>query len=181
MSKTLLAMVGSLRPQSYNRALAREFQARLPEDILWDEPHLQALPWFDESLEAAPPAAVSDFQARLRAASALVIVSPEYNWSVPALIKNALDWGSRPGDDMALGGKWVFVAGASQGPAGTSRMQLALGQIFGCTKNRIWNPHSFLVPFAQKKFDPEGRLTDEATARNLDKHVSGFVALVRGL
>lgn len=177
----LLVLVGSLREKSYNRALARHIKSLMPSHVTWVEPDLTAFPFFNEDLEGdRRPPSVVEFHRQCREASGVLVVSPEYNWSMPALIKNAIDWGSRPTAQAPLGGKVFFLCGASQGPVGTARMHLALRQCFGWTKNRVWNPHDLLVSFAQDKFDDQGRLIDQRTAGTIQKQLEGYLTELEG-
>ena len=156
----VLAVPGSLRRDSYNRRLLRAAAQDAPAGIVievYDE--LAALPLFDEDLERGPlPAAVQRLKARVAAADALLISSPEYNWSVPGVLKNAIDWLSRPPDEVLIG-KPVAIVGASAGRWGTRLAQAALRQILTATESRLLGAPALFVREAGSVFAGD-RLVD---------------------
>jgi chromate reductase len=123
---TILGIAGSLRRDSYNRAALRAAQALAPAEVTIDIFDLQGIPLFNQDEEQHPPAPVTDLKIRIRAADAIVMVTPEYNYSIPGVLKNAIDWASRPYGDSAWEGKPVAVMGASVGTLGTARAQYHL-------------------------------------------------------
>ena len=165
MSKPVhvLGFSGSLRKGSYNTNLLRAAADLLPDGMTLEVFDLAPLPLYNEDLRAAVyPPAVQAFRERLSAADALLIATPEYNYSIPAVLKNALDWASRP-PEPPLTGKPVALMGASTGNFGTVRAQLHLRQVCVFTNMHPLNKPEVLVPRAMDKFDAEGRLTDEPT------------------
>ncbi len=126
----ILGFAGSLRKGSYNRALLRAAAELLPEDATLETFDLEGIPRFNQDLESDPPARVKDFKAKIRAADAVLIATPEYNYSVPGVLKNAIDWASRPSGDSAWPGKPLAVMSASTGMLGGSRAQYHLRQTF---------------------------------------------------
>lgn len=172
----LLVLVGSNRKGSYNVALAQHIKSLLPPEVEWNAPDLFQLPFYNEDLQiSGPPPQVTDFQHLAREAQALMVISPEYNWGIPAVIKNAIDWGSRPWPLSPIGKKPVLLAGASSGPLGTGRAQLALRQVFACTKNYTLDTGDILVSFASKKFDSSGQILDEDTKNAVKKNLDLFI------
>src|SRR4030042_1040160 len=111
----ILGFVGSLRKGSYNKALMRAAVELTPEDAKIEVFDLEGIPPFNQDLERQPPQIVKDFKAKIRKADAILIASPEYNYSVPGVLKNAIDWASRPYGDTAFEGKPAALMGASFG------------------------------------------------------------------
>jgi chromate reductase len=177
----VLALVGSLRQASYNAALARHIRGLIEPRASWDQPDINALPFYNDDLQNDPGSAgasARDFQDHVRKAAGILIISPEYNWSFPALIKNAIDWGSRPWSEQPIKGKPVFLGGVSNGPVGTARMQLAMRQVFGNTGNAIAHQTGVSVGNAKDKFDAELKLVDAATADHVAKAVEEFLKAI---
>jgi chromate reductase len=126
----LVALVGSLRAQSHNRALLNAVRELAPANVEIEEIGIGNLPLYNQDLETTGlPAEVVDFHDRIRHADGVLIFTPEYNYSVPGVLKNALDWGSRPPGKAVWPGKPVVVFGASGGRSGTLRMQMHLRNI----------------------------------------------------
>jgi chromate reductase len=167
---TILGIAGSLRRGSYNRMLLRAAAEELPEEARLDSFDLEGLPLFNQDLEADPSLRVRELKNRIRAADAVLIATPEYNYSVPGVLKNAIDLASRPYGDNAWDGKPVAVMGASTGLLGTGRAQYHLRQSFVFLNMYPVNGPEVMVTFAPEKFDAEGRLTDPA-ARELVRHL----------
>jgi chromate reductase len=154
---------GSLRKGSYNSALLRAAAGLLPEGMTLETYDLSSIPLYNDDVRAAGyPDVVKDFRSRIAAADALLIATPEYNYSIPGVMKNALDWASRP-PDPPLSGKPLAIMGASTGNFGTVRSQLHLRQVCIFTNMLPLNKPEVLVTRAQEKFDLEGKLTDEIT------------------
>lgn len=117
----ILGIAGSLRRASYNRAALRAAQQLVPPDATLDIFDLDGIPPFNQNEEQQPPVKVVELKTRGRAADAVLFVTPEYNYSIPGVLKNAIDWASRPYGDNAWDGKPVAVMGASVGRLGTAR------------------------------------------------------------
>jgi chromate reductase len=124
MSKAirLLGIAGSLRRESYNRAALRAASSLLPEGATLDIFELDGIPGFNQDEEQNPPEKVVDLKRRIRQADALLFVTPEYNYSIPGVLKNAIDWASRPYGDSAWNGKPAAIMGASIGNIATARV-----------------------------------------------------------
>jgi chromate reductase len=159
----VLGFSGSLRKGSYNTALLSTAVELLPEGMTLETFDLSNIPLYNDDVRAAGyPDSVLTFRSRIASADALLIAAPEYNYSIPGVLKNALDWASRP-PDPPLNGKPVAIMGASTGNFGTVRSQLHLRQVCVFTNMHPVNKPEVLVSRAQDKFDAEGRLTDETT------------------
>ena len=159
----ILAFAGSLRKGSYNKALLRAAGELLPAGASIELIDLEGIPPFNQDLEGSPPERVKEFKSRIRAASAVLIATPEYNYSVPGVLKNALDWASRPFGDSAWPGKPLALMSASTGMLGGSRAQYHLRQTLLFLDVRAVSKPEVFVTFAGQKFDDKGKLTDEAT------------------
>lgn len=160
----VLGFAGSLRQASYNRALLRAARELAPEGMEIEIFDIAGIPLYNEDVESAgTPAAVEEFRAAIRAADAILVAVPEYNHGVPGVLKNAIDWASRPPRQSALAGKPAALLGASPGQTGTARAQTQLRASFVFTDTPALPQPEVLVFRAHEKFDAEGRLTDEAT------------------
>ena len=175
----IVGIAGSLRRASYNRAALREAKQLVPGDASLETFELDGIPGFNEDLERAPPARVVELKARVRAADAILIVTPEYNYSVPGVLKNAIDWGSRPYGDSAWAGKPVAVMGASVGVLGTARAQYHLRQSFVFLNMFPLNQPEVMIANAAQKFDANGRLTDEKAKELIARLLRSLVAWTR--
>lgn len=175
----ILGIAGSLRKGSYNRAALKAAQLLVPAGATLEVLDLPDLPGFNQDNEKSPPAAVTDMKAKIRAADAILIVTPEYNYSIPGVLKNAIDWASRPYGDNAWKGKPVAVMGASIGVLGTARAQYHLRQCFVFLDMPVVNQPEVMISAAASKFDQSGNLTD-ATAKELTaKLLVGLCDLTR--
>jgi chromate reductase len=177
----ILGLSGSLRKNSYNTALLRVAREVAPEGVEVAIAELADLPIYNADVEAAGmPEAVERLRGTIKAADALLFATPEYNYSVPAALKNAIDWASRPPGDSALTGKPIGIMGAGGG-LGTARAQYHLRQIaLGTNMLALARPEVF-VSNARTKFDAEGRLTDEAARELIRALVAGLAAWTRRL
>lgn len=159
-------IAGSLRQASYNRALLRAAVEEAPSGMEIRVFDLAPIPPFNEDVEAqGDPEPVTALKAAIGEADALLIATPEYNYGVPGVLKNAMDWASRPPGQSALNGKPAALMGATPGATGTARAQLQLRQAFVFTQTLVLPGPEVLVARAREKFDEQGRLTDEATRR----------------
>ncbi len=160
----VLAFAGSLRARSYNRALLHSAVEVAPAGMAIDIYESIELPLFNEDIEAqGDPGPVAAFKAAISGADALLIATPEYNYGVPGVLKNAIDWASRPAGLTPLNGKLAAIVGASPGIIGTARAQQQLRQTFAFTNTLAMLQPEVLVSRAHEKFDRDGRLSDEAT------------------
>ncbi|HEX8257362.1 MAG TPA: NADPH-dependent FMN reductase [Allosphingosinicella sp.] len=176
----ILAIAGSLRAASYNRALLRAAQELAPEGMAISIFDLADVPLYNGDVEAAgDPEGVARFKQAISAADGVLMATPEYNHGVPGVMKNAVDWASRPPGQAPLGGKPVALMGASPGITGTARGQSQLRQAFEFTNSYVMPQPELLVFKAHEKFDADGRLTDETTRRYLQRFLTAFAAWVR--
>ncbi|HEX5727028.1 MAG TPA: NAD(P)H-dependent oxidoreductase [Longimicrobiaceae bacterium] len=175
-----IGIAGSLRADSYNRALLRAAQELAPEGVTVDTFDLAELPLYNEDLELeGVPDAVQALRTAIREADALLIATPEYNHGIPGVLKNAVDWASRPVSSSALAGKPAAIMGASPGQTGTARAQAQLRQSFVFTRTLALLQPEVLVFRAHEKFDVDGRLTDEPTRRFVRKLLEALVEWTR--
>lgn len=178
----VLAFAGSLRAASYNRALLRAAVDLAPEGLAVTIHELAELPLFNDDLDVdGGPAPVAAFRSAIAAADALLIATPEYNHGPSGVIKNALDWASRPPGKSVLAGKPVTVIGASPGAVGAARAQTLLEpMLLGCGC-RVYNRGQFALGHAADRFDAEGALTDQESCKRLVALLEGLVAWTRSL
>ncbi len=172
MGKSILGIAGSLRRGSYNRLLLATAVERAPRGVVvgvYDE--LGSIPPFNEDFEAATGGAqevIQRYRRQVAAADGLLIATPEYNWSIPGVLKNAIDWLSRPGPDEVLAGKPIAVVGASAGRWGTRLAPSALRQVLTSTESRLLPAPALFLRESGALFDAAGRLVDPAVAGQLD-------------
>ena len=160
----ILGVAGSLRKASYNRGLLRAAQEVAPEDVDIRTFDLSPIPLYNEDVEAqGDPESVRQFKHAIAAADALLIASPEYNYSVSGVLKNAIDWASRPPQQTVLKGKPVAIMGASTGRFGTARSQLSLRQVLLATGCYVMPGPEVYVAQAPKGFDADSNLQDPRT------------------
>jgi len=175
----VVAFAGSLRRGSYNRALLREAKELAPPTLHIVIHELDAIPLYNGDLEAAgAPPSVVQLRDAVRQSDALLIATPEYNHGVPGVLKNTIDWLSRPPRDNALNGKVAALIGASPGMTGTARGQAQLRQALGATNTYVLLQPEVLVARAPEKFDVDGRLTDQATRDVLATFLQRFIDLI---
>ena len=161
----VLAMVGSLRAGSYNKLALRAATELKPAGMEIESADIGVLPLYNDDVrQGGYPPEVQAFRERIRAADALLFVTPEYNYSVPGVLKNAIDWASRP-PDQPLDGKPAAIMGASTGRLGTARAQYHLRQIGVFVNLHFLNRPEVMLAGAAKLFDQSGRLTDEPTRK----------------
>ncbi len=183
MEKTvnLLSFAGSLRKGSYNTALLRAALELVPKDAKLEIFDLEGIPPFNQDLESQPPQKVKEFKAKIRAADAILIATPEYNYSIPGFLKNAIDSASRPYGDNAFDGKPVALMGASAGALGTARAQYHLRQSCVFLNMHPLNQPEVMVPLAQEKIDQDGKVTDQKTREKIRELLESLVAWTRRL
>lgn len=176
----ILGIAGSLRAGSLNKALLRAAADLAPEGLAIELFDLADVPLYNGDVEdAGDPPGVAALKMAIAAADGVLFATPEYNHGVPGVMKNAVDWASRPPRRAPLGGKPVGLIGASPGQTGTARGQSQLRQAFEFTDSYCMPQPELLVFKAHEKFDAEGRLTDEATAKYLQRYLAAFGEWVR--
>src|SRR5258706_9181603 len=173
----VLGFAGSMRQGSYNRALLRAALAHAPEGMVIEAFDLAVVPLYNGDVEAGgDPEGVAAFKQAIRVADAVLMVTPEYNHGVPGVMKNAVDWASRPPRDAPLTRKPVGIIGASPRMTGSARGQSQLRQAFEFTNSYCMPQPEILVFRAHEKFDAEGRLTDESTTTHLRAYLEALMA-----
>jgi chromate reductase len=177
----ILGIAGSLRRESYNRAALRAAAQLVPQDATLDVFELDGIPGFNQDEEQNPPARVVELKRRIREADAVLFVTPEYNYSVPGVLKNAIDWASRPYGDSAWSGKPAAIMGASIGAIGTARAQYHLRQIMVFLNMFPINQPEVMIGHAAERFDKDGNLADEPTKEFIRQLLKNLVAWTRRL
>jgi chromate reductase len=177
----LLGISGSLRAKSYNTGALRAVAELLPEGVTLEEAGIGDLPLFNDDLrlQGYPPA-VQRLRERLGAADGVLLVTPEYNYSVPGVLKNAIDWASRP-PDQPFDGKPVAIMGASPGMLGSARAQYHLRQMLVFLNAHVLNRPEVMIAHAPDKYDDAGNLTDGPTREFLKTFLAAFTAWIRRL
>jgi chromate reductase len=171
----VVAMIGSLRRESMNRMLYQAAVELAPVRLRLSEFPIGELPHFNDDLDHdGGPELVRDLRARISAADGILFVTPEYNHSIPGVLKNAIDWASRPSGRAAILGKPATVMGAASGRSGTMRAQGHLRSLFPTLDLRGLNKPEVIVTFATEKFDAEGRLVDEPTREAVTAQLAAF-------
>jgi len=177
---SVLAIAGSCRRRSFNRALLRAAIARAPEGVETRDFDPSRLPFYDGDVEAAgDPGEVAEFKAAVHAADLVLLVTPEYNGGLPAVLKNAVDWGSRPPRPQAWDGKPVAIMGATPGRLGTALAQRSLRESLAGLNAHVMPQPRVLLAGAGSCFDEDLKLTDEATAKHLDRFMSAAAEWAR--
>jgi len=180
-SITILGFAGSLRKDSYNKALLRAAMELMPKDASLEIFDLEGIPPFNQDLENQMPERVKEFKKRIKLADAILIATPEYNYSIPGVLKNAIDWASRPYGDNSFEGKPVALMSASIGMLGGARAQYHLRQSFIFLDMYPLNRPEVMVAFASQKFDKNGKLTDENTKKIIKQMLENLVDWTRRL
>lgn len=177
----MLGFAGSLRRQSYNRAALRAAVKLVPSGITLKTFDLDGIPPFNQDQEKEPPNPVRGFKAAILQADAILIVTPEYNYSVPGVLKNAIDWASRPYGESAWDGKPVGIMGASVGMLGTASAQYHLRQMFIFLNMFPLNQPEVMIADADEKFDEDGNLKDDKTAPKMRELLEALADWTRKL
>ena len=163
----ILGFAGSLRKGSYNRAILRAALELLPPDVELEIFDLEGIPPYNMDLEGRMPDPVLEFKRRIRQADAILIATPEHNYSIPGVLKNAIDWASRPVGDNSFDGKPVAIMSASPAMIGGARAQYHLRQTFVWLNMFPVNRPEVIVPAANEKIDGSGRVIDGKTREKI--------------
>lgn len=181
MAVRVAGIPGSLREGSLNKALLRAALELAPAELdiaiftrLGDIP-----PYNDDVFVKGDPEPVADLKKFIGGADALLIATPEYNYGVPGVLKNAVDWASRPSGKCVLNRKPAAIMGCSPGLGGTIRAQHALRQSFVFTETHVMSQPEIKLPSAAPLFDASGKLTDENTRQHLKKFLDAFALWVK--
>ncbi|HEX8399975.1 MAG TPA: NAD(P)H-dependent oxidoreductase [Pyrinomonadaceae bacterium] len=173
----ILGIAGSLRRESYNRSALRAAIDLVPEGARIETFELNEIPVFNQDDEYDPHPSVVEFKRRIREADAILIVTPEYNYSIPGGLKNAMDWASRPYGDNSWDGKPVAIMGASVGIFGTARAQYHLRQTFVNMNILTVNQPEVMIGSAHERFDEQGNLKDEKTKELIRELLQNLINL----
>lgn len=173
---TILGIAGSLRKASYNRAALRAAQGLVPSGATLEIFELDGIPLFNQDDEQKPPAKVAELKTKVRAADAILFVTPEYNYSVSGVLKNAIDWGSRPYGDSAWNGKPVAIMSASVGALGGARAQYHLRQMLVFLNMEALNQPEVMIANAAERLDAQGNLKDDKTRQLIGQLLQNLVA-----
>ncbi|MBX9976580.1 NADPH-dependent FMN reductase [Cytobacillus firmus] len=175
MSKTIGLICGSLRKNSYNRIIAQSLtELDDSHQFRWIE--INDLPLFNEDLEISVPETVTSFKSAIQDVDGIIIISPEYNSGIPGVLKNALDWASRPRESAVLSRKPVGLIGATPGGLGTAFAQLQIRQVLEAMQVYVLPFQKVLISQVHKKIDPDQKiLTDEQTKRYLQQYLHQFI------
>src|SRR3989442_10187995 len=180
---TILGIAGSLRRGSFNGALLRAAAELAPADCTVEIASIKGIPLYDGDIESASgiPSPVADLKERIAAADGLLLVTPEYNNSIPGVFKNAIDWLSRPPQDIprVFGGRPVALMGATPGGMGTVHAQTAWLPVLRALGMQPWFGTPLYVSGAHTVFDASGALLDEQIRERLRIYMTGFVAVVQ--
>jgi len=179
---SIVGISGSLRKGSYNAALLRAAVEECPPGATIEVESIRGIPLYDGDVEAAEgiPMRAAELKERIAAADGLLLVTPEYNNSIPGVFKNAIDWLTRPSADIprVFAGRPVGIIGASPGRFGTLMSQTAWMPVIRTLGMRPWYGELLYVGGAGKVFDPAGKLVDDATRTRLRSYLHGFVEFI---
>lgn len=183
MSQTyrIALLVGSLRKASYNLKLARAVAKQFPPEFQIEHADLGAIPLYNQDLDDAIPAAAAKLKLQLSQADAVLVVTPEHNRSIPAALKNAIDWGSRPPGQNSWAGKPAGVMGTSPSAAGTAMAQQHLRNILAAEGVATLPAHEVYLQWKEGLVDDQDVITNEATRKFLQSWVNDYVKWVKQL
>ena len=175
----IVGICGSLRKESLNRKALNVAKQFFPADVEFEIIEIGNMPFFNQDLELNLPESVAKFREKIQSADGILFAMPEYNYSVSAVLKNAIEWGSRPYGKAAMNGKPVAIMGVSTGMLGTGRAQYHLRQI--CVQVNMYplNKPEVMIPLGLDKFDKEGNLIDTHSKEKIEKLVNAFVIWIR--
>lgn len=175
----ILGIAGSLRKASYNRGALRAAQQLCPQGATIEAFELDGIPAFNQDDERNPSQKVVDFKNRIRAADAILFVTPEYNYGLPGVLKNAIDWASRPYGDNAWNGKPAAIMSAAMSMGGGVRAQYQLRQSFVFLNVEAVLQPEVAIGNATERFDEQGNLKDETSKKLIGQLLQALVARVR--
>jgi chromate reductase, NAD(P)H dehydrogenase (quinone) len=175
----ILGIAGSLRKASYNRGALRAAQQLCPQGATIEVFELDGIPGFSQDEERQPPQMVVDFKSRIRAADAILFVTPEYNYGLPGVLKNAIDWASRPYGDSAWNGKPAAIISAALSMGGGVRAQYQLRQSFVFLNVDAVLQPEVAIGNASERFDEQGNLKDETSKKLIGQLLQNLVQKVK--
>jgi chromate reductase len=169
----VLAIVGGISKDSLNKKLFNSFKELAPKTIQFSTFNIEELPYFSQDLEKDLPASVQQFKEMIRNSDAILFITPEYNRSMPGVLKNSLDWGSRPYGQSAWDGKAAAVSGASTGNIGTFGAQHHLRSTLAYLNVKVMGQPEFYFN-GSKSFDQNGKMVDESNRKFVEKFLLAF-------
>lgn len=178
---TILALVGSLRQRSYNGMLARAAVEVTPSGSTMEVASIRGIPLYDGDVEEhGIPPEVEALKARVMSSDGLLLVTPEYNHSIPGVFKNTIDWLSRPAEDIprVFGDRPTGMIGATTSQGGTRFAQVAWLPVLSTLGVRPFSAKSVFLAEARKAFDPQGKLTDDKLRKVLSGYIAAFVEFI---
>jgi chromate reductase, NAD(P)H dehydrogenase (quinone) len=175
----ILGIAGSLRKASYNRGALRAAQQLCPQGAAIEVFELDGIPGFSQDEERQPPQKVVDLKTRIRAADAILFVTPEYNYGLPGVLKNAIDWASRPYGDSAWNGKPAAIISAALSMGGGVRAQYQLRQAFVFLNVEAVLQPEVAIGNASERFDEQGNLKDETSKKLIGQLLQNLVQKVK--
>jgi chromate reductase, NAD(P)H dehydrogenase (quinone) len=176
--RKVAVIVGSIRKDSINKTLARALAKLADGKLVFDTVQIDDLPLFNMDNETSPTPAVIRMKEQIRAADAILFVTPEHNRSIPAALKNAVDWASRPPKDSALIGKVGAIIGASRGRISTAIAQSHLKTIIGSHLDAVLGVPEAYIQFTDALIDVDGNVTDEKAKKVMTRFIDAFVKLI---
>lgn len=177
----ILGIAGSLREGSYNRGTLRAAVELAPEGVEVEAFDIAAIPPFNQDEDQKPPEIVAELKRKIREADAILFATPEYNYSIPGVLKNAIDWASRPYGDSAWEGKPAAIMGASIGGIATARAQYDLRKMMVFLNMFPINRPEVMIGNCTDKFDEQGNLTDENSRKFISQMLDALVDWTRRL
>lgn len=179
--KKILAFAGSLRQKSYNKWLLEAAKKLAPINLEIEIFDLKDIPLFNQDDELSMPASVKEFKQKIEEADAILMATPEYNYSFSGVIKNAIDWASRPQGQNSFSGKPAAVIGATYWSLGASRAIYQLRQTFVFLDMHVLNKPEIMMSFAADKFNDKGQLIDEVSINKLREFLDTFLNWINRL
>ena len=171
----IIGISGSLREGSFNTRLLRCAQSLFPTDVDLDIFNISDIPLYNGDLDGeTKPEAVHALLNSLAECDGLLLATPEYNYSISGVLKNVIDWASRPAYQSVLANKPAAIVSASKGPAGGARAQSQLRHVLGATLTVVYPSREYLLPGAGNAFDELGQLKEEDNRRRLERYLLGF-------
>lgn len=176
--RKVAVIVGSIRKDSINKTLARALAKLADGKLFFDTVQIDDLPLFNQDHETSPPAAVTRMKEQVRAADGLLFVTPEHNRSIPAALKNAIDWASRPPKDSPFIGKVGAIIGTSRGRISTAVAQSHLKTIMGSHLDAVLGVPEAYIQFTDTLIDANANVTDETAKKVMTRFIDNFAKLV---